>query len=507
VPDVNTDTTIDSQTITYDAATAATMSGVHIKPLESANRLGISFRVLPGSDSALPGATEAFKGNTRLAAVDVNGDIIILDKAIAVRLKAVDLQKNPDAPVTFEMTYNGEAIAEILITTSISSGGSAGKVEIVETATATARPRPNPTVKPQKDTQPFTDIPQSDPFAQIAQRLFERKIIAGYPSNVKGQLLYKPENLINRAEFTQIALKMLCIIPRDEAKKLPSPFYDVLDPKSWFYPTLKEGNIRGFIKGYLGEKKTDPATGQEQSPFKPANNITRAEAATVVIAALWEENIIDLSKYNFQWPQGGQWYDPYIEISKDLKPYLVNPADTARTYLLTPEEAAKPDQLISRKDFAIMADRVLLVYDCFNPDSDDDGLPDDWEADTGKQLDQVNPQEDPDKDGCNNLKEYQLGTDPFNADTDGDSAVDCEEVNKGTDPLNPYDGKQPTVSVKEIIKNQEGIYVLRPICGQACPCRATIGPGGDLQLGDIIFAAITGPNGLPIYAKSNEEKY
>lgn len=76
-------------------------------------------------------------------------------------------------------------------------------------------------------------------------------------------------------------------------------------------------------------------------------------------------------------------------------------------------------------------------------DLDDDGLPDNWEANND-----LNPNEnglndrndgqygDPDQDGLTNLQEYQFGTDPNNADTDGDSLSDYDEIFVyGTDPL------------------------------------------------------------------------
>ncbi|MBI4994291.1 S-layer homology domain-containing protein [Candidatus Peregrinibacteria bacterium] len=506
IPDVNTDAAIDGFDVIYDSNALKKMNGVHIKPSPQAPKSGFKFIVLPADDEHLPGAAIIEKEEEKIATIDVNGNILFFNPEVMMKVKK---EENASDPVVFEMYYNKDLVAEIFIAAHLS-----GKNEVQIADAPKLPPRPKPVIKKAQTsiTQPFTDIAANDPFAKIVENLFKRKIIAGYPSNIKGELLFKPENLINRAEFTQITLKMLCIIPREEARKLPSPFYDVLDEKLWFYPVLKEGNIRGFIKGYIGELKNS------QTPFKPANFITRAEAATVVLAALYEEQIIDLSKVDFTPSPGAPWYEKYVEIAQDLKPYLKNPKDvSSRAFLITKDEARHPDRQITRRDFAIMADRVLLMYDCYDFDTDDDGLLDSWERDNGKEPgpgpNAMGADEDPDGDKCTNIKEQELGTNPFDADTDKGGVFDCAEMEHGTDPVNnpfddiPLDETSLALAKAEISKNEEGIFVLRPQCADVCPCRALIGPAADLSLGDTLFASITGKGGIPIYAKSNEETY
>lgn len=70
------------------------------------------------------------------------------------------------------------------------------------------------------------------------------------------------------------------------------------------------------------------------------------------------------------------------------------------------------------------------------PDSDVDGIPDDWEIYLG--LDPLNPDDalaDSDSDGLNNLKEFWHGTNMTSSDTDSDLLPDCWEVLNGFDPL------------------------------------------------------------------------
>lgn len=71
-------------------------------------------------------------------------------------------------------------------------------------------------------------------------------------------------------------------------------------------------------------------------------------------------------------------------------------------------------------------------------DTDEDGLPDDYELAHG--FDPQNPNdgaEDPDNDGLTNLDEFFAHTDPRRADMDGDGLLDGDELSRGTDPRRP----------------------------------------------------------------------
>lgn len=75
--------------------------------------------------------------------------------------------------------------------------------------------------------------------------------------------------------------------------------------------------------------------------------------------------------------------------------------------------------------------------DCGNDcnDKNGNGIDDAWEE---KYCNgNCDPNGDLDGDGLNNLREYQLKTDPTKKDTDGDGYSDYEEVQAATDPLDP----------------------------------------------------------------------
>jgi len=73
-----------------------------------------------------------------------------------------------------------------------------------------------------------------------------------------------------------------------------------------------------------------------------------------------------------------------------------------------------------------------------DPDTDGDGMPDDWEIDYFGDLSQE-PDSDYDGDGANNMAEYQYGTDPTDPDSDSDQMPDGWEVQYGLDPLDASD--------------------------------------------------------------------
>lgn len=74
---------------------------------------------------------------------------------------------------------------------------------------------------------------------------------------------------------------------------------------------------------------------------------------------------------------------------------------------------------------------VVNMLPAASNDQDGDQMDDDWERANGLDPTRNDAEEDPDKDELTNLREYQLDTNPKNADTDGDGMPDGWEVENG----------------------------------------------------------------------------
>jgi hypothetical protein len=103
--------------------------------------------------------------------------------------------------------------------------------------------------------------------------------------------------------------------------------------------------------------------------------------------------------------------------------------------------------------------RYRRVHD---PDRDNDQLPDRWEQQILDAYPQfgdaaaVLPGGDADNDELLNHEEYELGTDPAEADTDSDGMPDGWEVDHGLDPKNPADGTEAIGANGKPVADKDG---------------------------------------------------
>ncbi|MBD3360700.1 hypothetical protein GF366_02760 [Candidatus Peregrinibacteria bacterium] len=138
----------------------------------------------------------------------------------------------------------------------------------------------------------FSDVPTTHTYYDSINYVQSEGIVDGYPDGT-----YRPDNLINRAEFTKIVIGTAFYgylyygeNPLSECSS--SDFPDV--PKDeWFYMYVCIADNKGIIDGY------------PDGTFKPAGNINFAEAAKIIVNALPEYEAGQT---------GGEWFTPFVSV-------------------------------------------------------------------------------------------------------------------------------------------------------------------------------------------------
>jgi uncharacterized protein YkwD len=164
-------------------------------------------------------------------------------------------------------------------------------------------------------------------FSDISNHLHEQAIsyiaeqgyIEGYIDNT-----YRPDQKINRAEFTKIIIgAAFSYSPNTDTSsydiysRIMLSFTDIED-NAWYNPYLRVAIQKRVLEGY------DDAT------FRPANNINLAEALKIILNA-YEK---DTSTYS-----NDPWYYPYLGYAKDNG--LLNNIENEPAHLLTRGEMAE----------------------------------------------------------------------------------------------------------------------------------------------------------------------
>jgi len=293
-----------------------------------------------------------------------------------------------------------------------------------------------PTVTP---ASPFPDLSPTHPDYKAILDLYNRRVLQGYADGT-----FKPDAKISRGEFIKIALGVTncfdCSSPSETIRNKylgHIPFPDVFSPLAWYYFCVAIAKELGMVTGY------------GDGLFRPERNISRAEAAAVLlrqagipVTSAPKDYFLDVPNY--------AWYKDYVYKAVEIGLIKNN------------KGFVFPDEEITRGEFAFMGKGLLNVRECTNVDTDHDGLPDSWEAphnlDLLKPGDQIS---DADHDGLTAAQEFKLGTDPNNPDTDGDGIPD---------------GQDPTPLGEKLISKPSGegaVGAAPPLLtdkGQSCPC-------------------------------------
>lgn len=201
-----------------------------------------------------------------------------------------------------------------------SGGGAAFILGLLEPK----KTEPHPTPSTPEDATPiFRDVPFENTNNKAVEYLAERGIIQGHPDGE-----FKPENSINRAELTKIAV--LSSAPDVDLTPYKNCFPDVRE--EWFAKYVCYAKEQGWVQGYL--------TADGDSFFRPAQTINKAELLKVLFLSLGVEVETDITEDPFEDVSKESWYAGYaleakkrgLETGTMLYPYLEMNRATAAEY-------------------------------------------------------------------------------------------------------------------------------------------------------------------------------
>ena len=147
----------------------------------------------------------------------------------------------------------------------------------------------------------FTDVPSTNPYYTAIKYLKDNGIVSGYPDGS-----FKPNNTINRAEFTKIVTG--AIYPAQDITDcynnfvLPNDFNVTLFSDVVF--AMVGGNMPDWYFDYVCiAKHNNIVSGYPDGSFKPANDINFVEAAKIIVEA-----------NNYPTTESDPWYKRYVEV-------------------------------------------------------------------------------------------------------------------------------------------------------------------------------------------------
>lgn len=161
----------------------------------------------------------------------------------------------------------------------------------------------------------FSDVPANHPYAEAIADVQAKGIVSGYSDGT-----YRPNQNINRAEFT----KILTVAVHGQQTIVSKRYFDTpgfldVDPGDWFEPYVHFAWDSGIIAGY------------SDNTFRPAANINFAEAAKIIVLSY------DVS---FEEDIGTEWWEQYVEA--------------LRSHGALPSSFRSASQLVTRGEMAAM---------------------------------------------------------------------------------------------------------------------------------------------------------
>lgn len=172
----------------------------------------------------------------------------------------------------------------------------------------------------------FPDVVSNYIYATAIAYLKANGMIQGYPDGT-----YKPNNNINRAEFTKIVVEARFSVEEINA------CIDSNAQSHWWYMFFTDVTIDAWYAKYVCVAKVNNIiAGYPDGMFKPSVNINLAEATKILV------NTLNVSGVT---PEGSAWYSEFVE------------AMTAKGYV--PSTFTSPGALVNRGQMSEMIWRIL----------------------------------------------------------------------------------------------------------------------------------------------------
>lgn len=134
----------------------------------------------------------------------------------------------------------------------------------------------------------FSDVEADHANYEAISFVKEQGIVSGYKDGT-----YKPDNEINRAEFTKIIMGATHTEEEIDSCEPEKKFPDV-DYEEWFGPYICVAYNDGVISGY------------PNGTFKPNNTINFVEAAKIIVNA-----------FAYEYEESEVWYEPFVKVLQD----------------------------------------------------------------------------------------------------------------------------------------------------------------------------------------------
>lgn len=206
---------------------------------------------------------------------------------------------------------------------------------------------------------PFTDVSPKAPYYADLKHMYDAGVIGDASDN-----LFRPEGLLGRDEFVGIVVGVSCRkciypTPADIIRYTLDPFADIFKKNRYFYciSYAKEKEIvRGYTLDSTGKTQCQDGKSFSEVPFCPTNNITRIEAAAVLLrqAGIWNE------------ASNNGTFEKKMDLP-DVDPYWYGYAQKAIESGLISQNGDKkvfPNEYIARKEFVTMASKIFSINMC-----------------------------------------------------------------------------------------------------------------------------------------------